>query len=105
MNRRIFQNSAFLKSLYYAQPLQRKQMIQFISQDQIRVISDIAEKILQGRLVVNNVHREKLKHYKRTIRFLANQRISTNRKRRTMLAFHDVIPLLIKPILHLLDEQ
>jgi len=27
-------------------------MIQFISQDQIRVISDIAEKILQGRLVV-----------------------------------------------------
>jgi len=105
MNRRIFQNSAFLKALYYAQPLQRKQMIQFISQDQIRVISDIAEQILQGRLVVNNVHREKLKHYKRTIRFLANQRVSTNRKRRTMLAFHNVIPLLIKPILHLLDEQ
>jgi len=105
MSRRIFQNSAFLKALYYAQPLQRKQMIEHISQDQIRVISDIAEKILQGRLVVNNVHREKLKHYKRTIRFLANQRISTNRKRRTMLAFHNVIPLLIKPILHLLDEQ
>ena len=105
INRRIFQNSAFLKALYYAQPLHRKLIIEFISQDQMYDISDIAEKILQGRLVVNNVHKEKLKHYKRTIRFLANRRIDGNRKRRTMLAFHDVIPLLIVPILHLLDEQ
>ena len=80
-------------------------MIEFISQDQIRTISDIAKKILQGRLSVNNIHREKLKHYKRTIRFLANPRIGANRKKRTMLAFHDVIPLLIKPVLHLLDEH
>ena len=105
MNRRIFQNSVFLKALYYAQPIQRKLMIDFISQEQIRAISDIAEKILRGRLNVNRAHRQKLKHYKRTIRFLANSRISANRKKRTMLTFHDVIPLLIKPILHLLDEQ
>jgi hypothetical protein len=98
MNRRIFQNSAFLIALYNVQPLQRKF-------HQIRAISDIAIKIVQGRVAVNNVHRQKLRHYKQTIRFLANQRISTNRKKRRMLAFHDVIPLLIKPILHLLDEQ
>ena len=101
MNRRIFQNSA----LYYAQSLQRKFMIEFISPDQIRAISDIAITIVQGRVAVNNVHRQKRRHYKRTIRFLAYQRISTNREKRTILAFHDVIPLLIKPILHLLDEQ
>ena len=105
MNRRIFQNSAFLIALYYAQPLQRKFMIEFISPDRIRAISNIAIKIVQGRVAVNNIHRQKLRHYKRTIRFLANQRISTNWKKRTLLAFHDVIPLLIKPILHLLDEQ
>ena len=73
MSRRIFQNSAFIKALCYAQPVQRKLMIEFISQDQIHTISDIAKKILQGRLTVNNIHREKLKHHKRTIRFLANQ--------------------------------
>ena len=48
MNRRIFQNSAFLIALYYAQPLQRKFMIEFISPDQMWAISDIAIKILQG---------------------------------------------------------
>jgi hypothetical protein len=46
MNRRIFQNSA----LYYAQSLQRKFMIEFISPDQIRAISDIAITIVQGRV-------------------------------------------------------
>lgn len=104
MSRRIFQNSAFIKALYHAQPLQRKQMIEYMSQDQIRAISDIASRILQGRLIVNSVHRQKLKHHKRTIRFLASQRISLSRKKQTMLAFHDVIPIIIKPIVHLLDE-
>lgn len=97
MNRRILRNSTFIKALYFAEPLQRKQMIESISED-------IAKNILDGRLAVNNVHKQKLKQYKRTIRFLASQRINQDRKKRTMLLFHNVIPLLIKPILHLLDE-
>jgi len=104
MNGRIFRNSAFIKALYYAEPMQRKHMIENMSDDEIRVMSDITENILNGRLSVNNVHKQKLKHYKRIIRFLASQRINLNRKRRTMLVFHNVIPLLIKPIAHLLDE-
>ena len=116
MNRCIFANSAFFKALYYTGPLQRKRMIEHISPDQIEAISKLASKILQGTLVMlkflfipivvlNNRYKEKLKHYKCTIQFLANQRISTNRKKRTMLAFHNVLPKLIKPILHLLDEH
>jgi hypothetical protein len=95
MNRRIFQNSTFLIALCYVQLLQRKF-------HQIRAISDIAIKIVQERVAVNKTKTSTLQG---TNRFLANQRISTNRKKRTMPAFHDVIPLLIKPILHLLDEQ
>jgi hypothetical protein len=62
MNRRIFQNSAFLIALYYVQLLQGHF-------HQIRAISDIAIKIVQGRVAVNNVHRQKLRHYKEQIDF------------------------------------
>jgi hypothetical protein len=62
MNRRIFQNSTFLIALYYVQLLQRKL-------HQIRAISDIAIEIVQERVAVNNVHRQKLRHYKEQIDF------------------------------------
>jgi len=104
MNRRILRNTNFTKALYFAEPLQRKEMIESISQDDICAVSDISKNILEGRLVINYVHRQKLKQYKRTIRFSASPRINTNRKKQTMLVFHNVIPLLIKPVLHLLDE-
>lgn len=105
MNGRIFRNSTFIKTLYFAEPTERKQMIDSMSNDEICAMSDIAKNILNGRLSLTNVHKQKLKQYKRTIRFLASQRINLNRKRRTMLVFHNVIPLLIKPIVHLLDES
>jgi len=104
MSRRIIQNSAFLKALYYAQPIQRKLMIAFITTEQIKALSEIALKILQGRLILSNAHKEKLKDYSRVIRSLASQRISIGRKKRTLLSFHNWIPLLIKPVLYLLDE-
>ena len=81
MNRRILRNSTFIKALYFAEPLQRKQMIESISEDEIRAMCDIAKNILDGRLAVNNVHKQKLKQYKRTIRFLSSQRINQDRKK------------------------
>jgi len=104
MNGCILRNSAFIKALYHTEATQRKHMIETMSDDEIHAVSDIAKNILNGRLVVNNVHKQKLKQYKRTIRFLASRMINVNRKRRTMLVFHSVIPLLLKPIVHLLDE-
>ena len=55
-------------------------MIESISQDDICAVSDIAKNILEGKLVVNYVHRQKLKQYKTTIRFSASPRLNTNRK-------------------------
>jgi hypothetical protein len=36
--------------------------------------------------------------------YLASPRMNTNRKKPTILVFHNVMLLLIKPVLHLLDE-
>jgi len=104
MSRRIFENSAFLKALYHAEPTQRKLMIEVITIDQIRTLCEITLKILQGRLELSNLHRQKLKDYKRTLRSLVSTRIDHLRKKKILLTFHRIIPLLIKPVLHLLDE-
>jgi hypothetical protein len=63
MNRRILRNSNFIKALYFPELLQRKEMIESISQDELCAVSDIATNILEGRLVVNYFHRQTLKQY------------------------------------------
>ena len=57
-------------------------MIESISQDDICAVSDKVNNILEGRIVVNYVHRQKLKQYKRTIQL--NTRINTNEKKQTI---------------------
>jgi len=105
MSRRIFENSAFLKVIYHAEPIQKKLMVEFITTDQIRALTEIVVNILRGRINIHNIHKERLRNYQRVMRSLASQRISVARKTRTWLAFHDLIPLLIQLILHLLDEM
>ena len=80
-------------------------MVEFITTDQIRALVEIVINILRGRINIHNIHRERLRHYQNVMRSLASRRISVARKKRTFLAFHDLIPLLIQPILHLLDEM
>ena len=84
MNRHIFQNSAFLKALYHAEPTQRKLMINVIIIDQIRTLCEITLKILQGRLDLSNLHRKKLKDYKRTLRSLVSTRIDLLGKKKNI---------------------
>ena len=104
MNRKIIQNSAFLNAIYYSKPTERKRMLDLMGDEETRVICEIALKILHGRIIINLKHKEKLKDYNNVIRSLASHRISLTRKKRTLLTFHNLIPLLIKPILHLLAE-
>jgi len=85
MSRRIFENSTFLKALYHAEPTQRKLMIEVITIDQIRTLCEITLKILQGRLELSNLHRHKLKDYKRTLRSLTSTRIDHLRKKKILL--------------------
>jgi hypothetical protein len=49
--------------VYLAEPLQRKEMIESISQDEMCAVFDIVKNTLEGRLVVNYVYRQTLKQY------------------------------------------
>jgi len=80
-------------------------MIEQSSNNQIRAISDIAKRIYNGTIMISLQHRQQLRQLRKTIKFLASGRVRLSRKKRTMLVYHRLIPLLIKPLLNLLDEQ
>ncbi|CAC5362576.1 unnamed protein product [Mytilus coruscus] len=89
MSTRIIRNSVFLKTIYRAEPVQRKLMIDFAEMDQLYALCDIVMIILHGQLILTDIHREKLKHYRNVIRALASNRIDIARKKRTLLAYHE----------------
>ena len=80
-------------------------MIDFVEMDQLYALCDIVMIVLHGQLILTDIHREKLKHYRNVIRVLASNRINIARKKRTLLAYHSLIPLLIYPVIRLLDED
>ena len=105
MSRRITQQSPFLKLLYDCKPRLRKALIQHAERDQIDALSQITLNILRGNVSVSDAHKKKLKRYKEVIRSLASRRVSLARKKQTLLKFHALLTLLIKPVIHLLDES
>ena len=70
MSRRIFENSAFLKAIYHAKPIQRKLMVEFIPTHQILALTEIVVNILRGRINIHNIHRESMRNYQRVMRSL-----------------------------------
>ena len=103
MSNILQRNGAFIRLLYECPPRQRKSLIQYITDDQLRALSQIALNVLQGNVPITDSYKKKLKRYKDVIRSLASRQISKARKRRALLKFHTVVPLLIKPALLLLN--
>lgn len=103
--RRIAQQTAFLKLLHMCPARQRKALIQYVTDEQLEVLFQIAFNILQRNVPMNDVHKKKMKRYRVVIRSLCNLRVSKARKRQSLLRFDSLIPYLIKPVLHLLDES
>jgi len=94
---------AFIRFLYDCPPRQRKSLIQYITDEQLRALSQIALNVLQGNVPITESYKKKLKRYKDVIRSLASRQISKARKRKTLLKHHSVVPLFIKPALPLLN--
>jgi hypothetical protein len=105
MNRLIFQNSSFLKTICNATRFYRSLMIEFITTEKILALSEIARKVIRRRVHISNSHKENLTPYTHWVRYLAHTQLDTVRKKRILRTFPDMIALLIQPILRLLDEE
>lgn len=104
-SRRIARQTPFLRLLYSCPPSQRKSLIQYVTNEQLAALSQIALNILRGNIPITRAYKKKLKQYKEVIRSLASRRVSRTRKKQALLKFHSVIPLLIKPAIQLLDDE
>lgn len=105
MPHRITSFSTFLKFLYYAEPRQRKVLIQSATNEQIEILSEIALNIYRGVLHMSIHHIRKLRPYQLNIRALCSRSIAHRRKKNILVRHPILVPLLIKPILTLLYEQ
>lgn len=101
---RITSYSTFLRYLYYAEPRQRKVLIQTATHEQIDILSEIALNIYRGVLPLSTHHIRKLRPYQLNIRALCSRSIAHRRKKNILGRHPILISLLIKPVLSLLDE-
>ena len=91
MNRLIFQNSSFLKTICNATRFHRSLMIECITTDQILALSEIARKVIRRRVHISNSLKEKLTPYKRWVRYLPHTQLDTVRKKRILRTFPDML--------------
>lgn len=105
MASKITTHSAFLKFIYASEPRQRKVLIQSATNNQIDVLSEIALNVYRGVLELSQQHINKLRPYELNIRGLASRSVTHARKKKILTRKHSLIPLLIKPVLHLLHPE
>ena len=101
----IGRNSSFLKNLYYSSEFHRKVMIEVSNADQLESLCQIAEKIVFREIFITDDQKQQLLVYRGTIALMGRLFLADNTIRTLLLANIGVIPHLIQPVLHLLDEE
>ena len=80
-SRRIGRQTPFLKLLYSCSSIQRKSLIQYVTNEQLAALSQIALNILRGNIPITRAYKKKLKQYKEVILSLASRRVSRSRQK------------------------
>jgi len=74
MSHLIRRQAEFLKQLYQSSPDERKTLIENCNAEQIRTISLIASKIVNGQIILSQSYNLRLRRYHRILRFLTSQK-------------------------------
>jgi hypothetical protein len=100
MTERLKRNLSTLQKLLKLRPHQRTNFIKHSSDDFMKTVCECAINSLNSTVPLNNKQLDKLKPYKRTVRILADRKISLNKKRRKILKQSGGFLLaLLKPVL------
>ena len=90
----------FLRLLVSIKPLQRKAILQTLSDQQVQAVIQIIYNILEGNCSLPEKDKKKLKRYKAIIRQLVFKGMRMKQRKRLLVKYHFVIAALLKPILH-----
>lgn len=106
MHRRIRKQRAFLAFMLSANTTQQRIIIKSLTSEQYDVISEIAAlNIYTGTYPLSNKYINQLKPYHSNIRSLGSREVASKQKRRILLNNLPLLPLLLKPIVHHLDQN
>lgn len=103
MHRRIRKQRAFLAFMLSANITQQRIIIKSLTSEQYDVFSEIALNIYTGTYPLSNINQ--LKPYHSNIRSLGSREVASKQKRRILLNNLPLLPLLMKPIVHHLDQN
>ena len=104
MSQRIRRHKYFLRFLCNAEPCRRKFTICLSTGDQINAINEIALNLKMDNLRVPKKNKSKLAAYNKLITILGERSIPNHKKRRLLVKYHVVIPLLLKPFFKYNEE-
>ena len=93
---RIYIRIHYLTELSRANVDDRKQMIRNMNKAQMECLNIMASQTLEGRIFLLDTDYNYFRRYKNVLRVLENDRISLRRKKALLLAYHRIIPRLLR---------
>ena len=86
----------YLYLLSTAPPAQWKALLDTITNDQLRALTEVTYNVLQGNIILTEAHKKRLRQHKLFLRVLADQKESLIKKREALCRKETVVTLLIK---------
>ena len=102
MSARLKRNWDLLKVLKAASPSQRKAILLTSNDDLILAICEIVDNVLRGTVKLSSHQKNKLKQYKKAMRYTAAHNVSKKNKRKVLATQRGgFLPLILAPALTL----
>ena len=99
MSKLVKYNSPFFRLLLTtSSKLQRKALIDTITKDQLRALTEITINLLQGILSLSPVHKSKLRKHRKLIRLIGDKSISLKTKKKSLCRQTHVVTLLLQSV-------
>lgn len=99
MSHRVRKHSEFLKMLSQCSIKQRKALLKNASSDLLKSICECSLNVLKGNVRLNARQKGRLTRHKRSLRLLADRKISYKRKKQILIQKGGFLPALLGPII------
>ena len=86
-------------------PAQRKALLDTITNDQLRALTELTFNIGQGNIILTEAHKTKLRPHKMFLRVLMDPRLSLAKKREALCQKEPVVTVLLKAAVPQLKQR
>jgi hypothetical protein len=99
MSKLVRKHASFLRLvLSTTSTLQRKALLDTITNDQLKALTEVSFNLLQGVLTITPSYRTKLKRYKKLVRLIGDKTVSLKQKKELLCRQGRIVALLLKSV-------